>query len=168
MNSNNTNHSSDSILLLQQMVSGGVAGSTAKTATAPLSRITILYQVGFRTAEVVPIEDLKSNRIQSVSLVDSNKAMHAALPVRNTSSSASAVGISQSHQSATALKLQMQSFLQSMPDHQRRFHNHIQFRNIRELSLLQAFQTVFRNEGAASFWKGNLTSVLHRFPYSGK
>lgn len=33
-------------------------------------------------------------------------------------------------------------------------------------SLLQATKKVFAEEGILSFWKGNLTSVFHRFPYS--
>lgn len=32
---------------LKLLASGGVAGAVSKTATAPLARLTILYQVGF-------------------------------------------------------------------------------------------------------------------------
>jgi len=33
-------------------------------------------------------------------------------------------------------------------------------------SLLSAYQHVLTNEGILAFWKGNLMSVMHRFPYS--
>ena len=33
--------------------------------------------------------------------------------------------------------------------------------------LLQSIKTVVAKEGAASLWKGNLVSVLHKFPYGG-
>lgn len=66
-------------------IAGGVAGSVGKTLTAPLSRMTILYQV--------------------------------------------------------------------KPD-------------LAKFSLPAAYSHVLRNEGLLAFWKGNLTSVVHRFPYS--
>ena len=75
------------------MIAGGIAGSIGKTLTAPLSRLTILYQV---------------SPIKSVGNV----------------------------------------------------HNNFQG------SLYNSFYKVFKQEGFISFWKGNLTSVLHRFPYS--
>lgn len=67
-------------------IAGGVGGCLGKTCTAPLSRITILYQV--------------------------NNSMCSS-------------------------------------------------------SLLSTFWKILRTEGLSSFWKGNLTSVIHRFPYSG-
>jgi len=32
--------------------------------------------------------------------------------------------------------------------------------------LIASFSTILRKEGFLSFWKGNMTSVVHRFPYS--
>jgi len=78
------------------MIAGGVAGAFAKTTTAPLSRLTILYQVS-------PI-----------------------------------------------LSMQIGST--------------VEYANT--LSLQSACAKIMREEGFASFWRGNLTSVLHRFPYS--
>jgi solute carrier family 25 (mitochondrial phosphate transporter), member 23/24/25/41 len=66
-------------------IAGGVAGSVGKTMTAPLSRMTILYQV----------------------------------------------------------KPELSKF-----------------------SLPAAYSHVLKNEGILAFWKGNFTSVIHRFPYS--
>jgi solute carrier family 25 phosphate transporter 23/24/25/41 len=74
------------------MIAGGIAGSVAKTATAPLSRLTILYQV---------------------------------------------------HAIKTGVEY-----------------------NIDE-SLLNVVKSIYRQEGALSFWRGNLTAIVHRFPYSG-
>jgi solute carrier family 25 (mitochondrial phosphate transporter), member 23/24/25/41 len=33
-------------------------------------------------------------------------------------------------------------------------------------SLIESCHRVYSNEGLASFWRGNLTSCMHRFPYS--
>mmetsp|Transcript_42216 Transcript_42216/g.62079 ORF Transcript_42216/g.62079 Transcript_42216/m.62079 type:complete len:340 (-) Transcript_42216:139-1158(-) len=79
------------------LIAGGVAGSVAKTVTAPLSRITILFQV---------------NTLVKVGY-ESNKK----------------------------------------PD----------FAN----GLIHALKKIGEREGLTAFWKGNLTSILHRFPYSG-
>ncbi len=78
----------------QTMIAGGIAGITAKTATAPLSRLTILYQV---------------HHVQA---------------------------------SAT---------FKSYSTHQ---------------PLYAVINDVYKQEGIMSFWKGNLTAVVHRFPYS--
>jgi len=78
---------------LKQLFCGGVAGSAAKTVTAPLSRLTILFQVH-------PMVTTKSN------------------------APAYADGV------------------------------------------VSAAQKVFAREGLLGFWRGNGTSVLHRFPYS--
>lgn len=81
----------------KRMVAGGVAGSVGKTVTAPLSRLTVLYQVG----PLLP------------------KAGDGA-------------------KSATSA----------------------------QESLLAMTRRILRKEGFLSFWKGNFTSVIHRFPYS--
>jgi hypothetical protein len=78
----------------KNMIAGGIAGCIGKTMTAPLSRLTVLYQVG-------PL-------------------------LQHTSSS----------------------------------HLHV------KESLLSTFRSIVRQEGALSLWKGNFTSVIHRFPYS--
>jgi solute carrier family 25 phosphate transporter 23/24/25/41 len=82
----------------KSLISGGMAGCIGKTLTAPLSRLTILYQVG---------------------------------PLLRTSSQSSSV-------------VQQNSFM----------------------SLIQESRKVVSQEGVMAFWKGNLASVLHRFPYS--
>lgn len=66
-------------------IAGGIAGSIGKSVTAPLSRMTLLYQVNPELAK---------------------------------------------------------------------------------LNLVSAYEHVYRKEGILSFWKGNLLSVMHRFPYS--
>ena len=75
------------------LLSGGLAGTCAKTATAPLSRVTILFQVH--------------------SMVTTNKGQP----------------------------------------------------NFAE-GTLGAFSKILQREGVAALWRGNLTSVLHRFPYT--
>ena len=71
------------------MIAGGMAGCVAKTVTAPLARLTLLYQV-------TPIQS--TNQITE--------------------------------------------------------------------PLLTVCRRILHEEGVLSFWKGNLTSVIHRFPYS--
>mmetsp|Transcript_20608 Transcript_20608/g.27152 ORF Transcript_20608/g.27152 Transcript_20608/m.27152 type:complete len:334 (+) Transcript_20608:81-1082(+) len=78
------------------LFSGGVAGSVAKSVTAPLSRITILFQV--------------------------NSLVKAGVPHKK-------------------------------PDFAK--------------GLVPAFRKILEREGLTAFWKGNLTSICHRFPYSG-
>jgi hypothetical protein len=83
-----------STLWLKQLFCGGMAGAVAKTVTAPLSRLAMLFQVH--------------------SLVSTKGS-------RNP-----------------------------------------EYAN----SLSEAARKVMTREGVAAFWKGNGTSVLHRFPYS--
>ena len=75
----------------KSLLSGGIAGCTGKTFTAPLSRLTVLLQVG---------------------------AVHQC-----------------QHRSAVQ-------------------------------SLFHTGKTILNSQGIKSFWKGNLTAICHRFPYS--
>lgn len=84
----------------RQMLAGGLAGCLGKTLTAPLSRLTILYQVS---------------------------------PLLSVSVPTTTVG--PLHYPAN-------------------------------LPLMSAMKRILQTEGFLSFWRGNLTSVLHRFPYS--
>jgi solute carrier family 25 (mitochondrial phosphate transporter), member 23/24/25/41 len=77
----------------KQLFCGGLAGSVAKTVTAPLSRLTILFQV------------------------------HSLVTTKN---------------------------------HRPKF----------AMSISGGFQKIIERGGIISLWKGNMTSVLHRFPYS--
>ncbi|KAL3945289.1 MAG: hypothetical protein SGBAC_000637 [Bacillariaceae sp.] len=77
----------------KQLFCGGIAGSVAKTATAPFSRLTILYQV------------------------------HSMVTTKHD-------------------------------------------RPAYAMNLRGGFQKIVERGGMASLWKGNMTSVLHRFPYS--
>ena len=82
------------------MAAGGIAGCVAKTIMAPLSRLTILFQVG---------------------------------PLLSAAT----------HDGVIAVKT-----------------------NDFSGSLYSVGRRVLKEEGLLSFWKGNLTSVIHRFPYS--
>jgi hypothetical protein len=84
------------------LLSGGFAGTLAKTITAPLSRITILYQV-------------------SSALRSQGKAVNLSASLGMGEFSGSVYG---------------------------------------------SIAKIVKSEGAFSLWKGNLTSVIHRFPYS--
>lgn len=77
----------------KQLFCGGIAGSVAKTVTAPFSRLTILFQV------------------------------HSMVTTRT---------------------------------HRPKF----------AMTLSEGFSKIIERGGVAGFWRGNMTSVLHRFPYS--
>ena len=77
----------------KQLLCGGIAGSTAKTVTAPFSRLTILFQV------------------HSMVTTKSSRPKYA-------------------------------------------------------MNIQGGFQKIVERGGIMSLWKGNMTSVLHRFPYS--
>ncbi|CAM9853892.1 unnamed protein product, partial [Phaeothamnion confervicola] len=77
----------------RQLIAGGVAGCIAKTTTAPLARLTILFQV--------------------------------------------------------------HSLVSTKPQHP-------EFAS----GMIAGMRKVVQREGFFAFWKGNGTSVLHRFPYS--
>jgi hypothetical protein len=86
----------------ETMVAGGIAGSIGKTVTAPLSRLTILYQVG-------PLINVFNNDANNSSLA-----------------------------------------------------SHIKPND----SLITNARRLIQKEGILSMWRGNLTTVIHRFPYS--
>ena len=99
---NQTNESFSDFFARSQrtMAAGGIAGCVAKTIMAPLSRLTILFQVG---------------------------------PMLSSATNTSA-GAAKSNEFSG--------------------------------SLYSVGRKVLKEEGFLSFWKGNLTSVIHRFPYS--
>ncbi|CAM9118856.1 unnamed protein product [Ectocarpus fasciculatus] len=77
------------------MITGGTAGTLAKTATAPLSRLTILYQVHAVAKNGPNFKSYSMNQ-----------------------------------------------------------------------SMINVVKDITRQEGVLSFWRGNLTAAIHRFPYS--
>jgi solute carrier family 25 phosphate transporter 23/24/25/41 len=91
---------------IDNMLAGGLGGVVGKTVTAPLSRLTILYQL-------TPL--LKASSMSGI--------VHGTLGPQERSGGAF-------------------------------------------FSLFKEAKHVVRSEGVLAFWKGNLTSVLHRFPYS--
>lgn len=94
MNNNGQNtENSRTVEAAKQLLCGGVAGSVAKTVTAPFSRLTILFQV------------------------------HSMVTTKST-------------------------------------------RPKYAMNIQGGFQKIVERGGIKSLWKGNMTSVLHRFPYS--
>lgn len=43
----------------------------------------------------------------------------------------------------------------------------IQSTNVRRKTSVELFREIWKQDGATAFWRGNLASCLHRFPYSG-
>lgn len=93
MSDNGDGESSRTVEAAKQLLCGGIAGSVAKTVTAPFSRLTILFQV------------------HSMVTTRSNRPKYA-------------------------------------------------------MNLQGGFAKIVERGGLKSLWKGNMTSVLHRFPYS--
>jgi hypothetical protein len=106
------------------MISGGIAGCIGKTATAPLSRLTVLYQVG-------PLLEQAQAR-----------AAAAAASAASSSSSSSKPTVPSQPIAGSPSNAIIQD------------------------SLWKTLRTLVQREGFLSLWNGNLTSVIHRFPYS--
>ncbi len=97
----------------KNMISGGIAGCIGKTCTAPLARLTVLYQVG-------PL--LEQAHARSAAAAAASSSSSKAPPVEPV--------------------------------------------RLTQDSLWKTLRALVRREGLLSLWNGNLTSVIHRFPYS--
>jgi hypothetical protein len=107
---------------LKQLFCGGLAGSVAKTITAPLSRLTILYQGNFYckiSLQLIP------NESHLTSYPSPTYAVHPMVTTKE---------------------------------------NRPKF----SMTLKGGISKIVERGGVLSLWKGNGTSVLHRFPFSGK
>lgn len=111
------------------LISGGVAGCVAKTLTAPLSRLTILFQVS------------------------PSRLCWCILIKRGTPPLRLQLYACYSLQTPTCIKVHsMVTTKQHAPQYAE--------------SLWAGLRKIVGKEGFLAFWKGNGTSVVHRFPYS--
>ena len=140
---------SSSTLMLLQMAAGALAGAVAKTATAPLERIKILFQVQVRGGPPAAALQPGTRRrapVQGASAPPTRAALPRPFP-------------SPSHPTAPRPAAPLPPLPQGM-----------QGKDLlapKYTGIAQAVRTVVAEEGALALWKGNGANVLRVIPVYG-
>ena len=136
--------SAEHVRSMKQFLSGALAGGISKTTTAPLARMTILYQVeGMPGVVSVPNVVQPAGRATATTAAAATAATGGASAQGNVNFGARMAGGGTVSTSGTGAASGARP------------------------PLLHAIKEVVRREGIRSLWKGNGAMLLHRLPYSG-
>ena len=147
------------------LFSGGVAGCVAKTATAPLSRLTILYQINTIDIGRNDNTQLIKGPTSDVNNIGVNNKKTKASGVSSTSpltESTSTVHSNSNEKLNSSTIMKESKTTKIKPPLKPPGASSAAYAD----NIFLALRKVVQEEGFLAFWKGNGTSVLHRFPYA--
>ena len=142
--------SSDLLENFRLLAAGGIAGAVSKTVTAPLARLTILYQVRHKCPAVVWALQGCQNTLGLIDHVLCGSSSRYCLYHHGPEHPGA---INTLYLSSAGRRPQVNG-LEAIAGVQGR------------IGLLQAFKQVIRREGVKALWKGNGVTIVHRLPYS--